>query len=233
MEVLVIDRLTIKPRAIQFRGPAAALVNSAGTRHITRMEPQPADIDRTRQIMDTTEALLVERKTVAIPLNDIAQRVGVSRSLLYVYFEGVPEILDALFREHAHRLEHAVLPNLSHPEPYRARLTGIATAYLAYLIEAGPILNLLLRERHQDSPLSTESKVLFRRLMRALATDMRSSLDLSSREAFVLLELVSAIPEALARLVRNTQIDRETAEQTCARLVGVATDAFPPKTTNG
>ena len=181
--------------------------------------------------MDTAEALLIERKTVAIPLNDIAQGVGVSRSLLYVYFEGVPEILDALFREHAHRLEHAVLPILSRPDSYRARLIAIATAYLAYLVEAGPILNLLLRERHQDSPLGAESKVLFRRLLRALATDMRSSLDLSAREAFVLLELISAIPEALARLVRNTQIDRETAAQTCARLVGASTDAFPLKTT--
>ena len=130
-----------------------------------------------------------------------------------------PEALD--------RLAARVLPALDCAEAsYRERAGAAYAAYLDYLIESGPILQLILRERHQDSPLGAESQRQFRRLLRRVAEDTRRALSLAPREAFVLLELTAGIPEALARLVRGGEIDRETAHATCRRLVTASVDGF-------
>ena len=191
------------------------------------MEAKSTEGDREQQLLDAAEALIRERRTLNLSLGELADRVGVSRSLLYVYFDGVPTIIDALFLQHLDRLGAAILPELdARDATYRERARAAYAAYLDYLIESGPILQVILRERHQDSPLGPESQRRFRRLLRHVADQARRALRLAPREAFVLLELTSGIPEALARLVRAGEIDRETAHATCDRLVLAAVDGF-------
>ena len=61
--------------------------------------------DRAGQVLEVAEAIMLETRSVSLTLNDIADRIGVSRSLLYVYYDGVPAILDAIFQIHLGRLE--------------------------------------------------------------------------------------------------------------------------------
>ena len=203
------------------------LVKSAVPLHSRLMEAMSAEGDREQQLLAAAETLIREGRTLNLSLGEVADRVGVSRSLLYVYFEGVPAIVDALFLQHLGQLEARILPELeTEGRAYRERACAAYAAYLDYLIERGPILQLILRERHQDSPLGPDSQRQFRRLLRRLAGETRQALDLAPREAFVLIELTSGIPEALARLVRGGQIDRETADATCRRLVAASVDGF-------
>ena len=123
------------------------------------MDAPSAERDREQQLLDAAEDLMCEGRTLAFSLGDVADRVGVSRSLLYVYFEGVPAIVDTLFLRHLDRLEARLLPEFdAAPAPYRDRASAAYAAYLDYLIESGPILQLILRERHQDSPLGSASQ---------------------------------------------------------------------------
>ncbi len=186
------------------------------------------DTNRAQQVLVAAEALMTERRSSAIPLADIAERVGVTRSLLYAYYDGVPAMLDEIFQDHLGRLERAIRPPLEEGAPFRERALAAHLAYLDYLIASGESLLLLLRERQQDSPLGETSQRRFRRLLRFVASDTARALALHPREAFVLLELNAAIPEALARLVRQGEIDRETAVATCARLIAASLDAFMP-----
>ena len=209
------------------------LANFAGSLHSGSMEAMSAEGDREQQLLAAAEDLIRDGRTLNLSLGEVADRVGVSRSLLYVYFDGVPAIIDALFLQHMERLAARILPELtSEDAPYRDRACAAYAAYLDYLIESGPILQLILRERHQDSPLGPESQRQFRRLLRRLAEETRQALSLAPREAFVLLELTAGIPEALARLVRAGEIDRETAHATCRRLVGASVDGFAVATAN-
>lgn len=203
------------------------LVNVGRRLHSKRMEAKSAEHDREQQLLDAAEALMRDRHTLAFSLGDVADRVGVSRSLIYIYFDGVPAIVDTLFLRHLDRLEARILSELdAGSASYRDRASAAYAAYLDYLIESGPILQLILRERYQDSPLGSDSQRHFRRLLRRLAEDTRRALSLSPREAFVLLEITSGIPEALARQVRDGQIDRKTANATCRRLVMASVDGL-------
>jgi AcrR family transcriptional regulator len=190
------------------------------------MESLGNDRDRAQQVLAAAQALLLETRSLTMSLNDIADRLGVSRSLLYVYYDGVPAILDAIFLSHLDRLDELVRPMGDTDRPFATRAVEAYTGYLAYLIETGPVLLLILRERHQDSPLGAESQLRFCRLLRFLASQAARDLDLSPRESFVWLELTAAIPEALARMVQSREIDRETAEVTCRRLVRASLESF-------
>lgn len=180
-------------------------------------------------MLAAAEDMIREGRTLNLSLAEVADRIGVSRSLLYTYFDGVPAIVDELFLRHMDTLGARILPPLaSGKTPYRDRASEAYAAYLDYLIESGPVLQLILRERHQDSPLGPESQRRFRQLVRRVASETCHALDLAPREAFVLIELTGGIPEALARLVRGGEIDRDTAHATCRRLVMASVDGFAP-----
>lgn len=190
------------------------------------MNSAEQEIDRGQEVLDTAEAIMLENRTLAISLNDIADKIGVSRTLIYVYYDGVPAIFDALFRDHMERLDRCIRPVVESDNPFSERAVDAHIAYLDYLIEAGPVLQLIIRERKQDSPLGAESLMRFRAMLKMLATDVASTLDLRPREAFILLELTAAIPEALSRLVRSGEIDYKAAATTTTRLVNASIGAF-------
>ncbi|QKG72199.1 TetR/AcrR family transcriptional regulator [Erythrobacter mangrovi] len=190
------------------------------------MEARRDEQDRGEQILAAAERLILETGTPSISLNEIAAQVGVSRSLLYTYYDGVPQIVDALFRRHTQRLEQLIDARLSGASGFRERMVALFGAYLENLVEHGPLALIVLRERNQDSPLSEESSRLFRRNLRGMARDVSKELKLNPREAFVFLELLAAIPESLSRMVRDGQIRIEVALATCARLVSEAVQAM-------
>ena len=86
------------------------------------MEAMSAEGDREQQLLAAAEDLIREGRTLNLSLGEVADRVGVSRSLLYVYFEGVPAIVDALFLQHLGQLEARILPELeTEGRAYRER----------------------------------------------------------------------------------------------------------------
>ena len=139
-----------------------------------------AEGDREQEVLAAAEALIREGRTLNLSLGDIAERVGVSRSLLYVYFDGVPAMIDALFNRHLDRMEDFVLPDPGErTSDFHGRALEAFDAYLDYLIDNGPLLQLILRERHQDSPLGPASRQRFRSLLRRIARETCQALDLA------------------------------------------------------
>lgn len=181
---------------------------------------------RREQVLAVTERLVLARGSLNISLNAIAEEMGVSRSLLYVYFESVPQIIDALFVEQARQLDRLVTQIREEHQDFRPRMLGLLRGYLQHLAAHGHLIQLVLRERHQDSPLQQESTRLFRRILLIVARDISRELQLSPRAAFVTLELLAAIPEALARMLRSGATQEAVALATSERLIGAALEAM-------
>lgn len=190
------------------------------------MEDRREEQDRGEQVLAAAERIMLQSGAATISFNDIAAEVGVSRSLLYTYYDGVPQIVDELFRRRVSELQTLIEVTEAGEPDFGRRIDTIFLSYLAHLVERGPIASLILRERKQDSPLSEESSRLFRRVLHHLARDVSQNLNLGPRESFVLLELLAAIPESLAKMVRDDQVSSEIAEQTCSRLVSAAVAAM-------
>lgn len=190
------------------------------------MIAQGDDSRRREQVLAVAEQLVLARGSLNISLNAIAEELGVSRSLLYVYFESVPQIIDALFVRQARQLDRLVIEMRDHHPQFKLRMLGLFQGYLLHLAAHGHLLQLVLRERHQDSPLQHESSRLFRRILLVVARDIARQLQLEPRAAFVTLELLAAIPESLARLVRTGAMDSAIALKTSNRLLGAALEAM-------
>ena len=190
------------------------------------MSGHDEEAGRREQVLAVAERLMLARGSLNVSLNEIAQELSVSRSLIYVYFDGVPQIVDELFSEQLtklHRISNAM--RIEHPA-FRTRTLALAREYLHHLSQRGHVILMALRERNQDSPLSPRSVLLFRRLLLMVARDLRRELQLDPRAALVALELLSAIPEALARLNRVKTVGEAVAIATCDRLIGAALDAL-------
>ncbi len=183
------------------------------------MERLRDDIDRREQVLDAARQCILETGTLPVSMNDVAEKMGVSRSLLYFYFEGVPQMADCLFQRYAVEISGLVEQSARSEGDFGERLRFLFRAYLAHIIEHGPLINIMLRERNMDSPLGEESRAAFRSVLRMLSQDVSQSLEVTAREAFVLLELLSSIPEGLARLQRAEGLPVAIAEETCDRLV--------------
>ena len=192
------------------------------------MEADGQDSERAEQVLEAAEALALERRSLAISFNDIADALGVSRSLLYVYFDSVPAIFDALFVKHAGVLERRLEELIGSSASYRDQAVALGETYLDYCVKSGSILPLLLRETQNDSPLGAAGRAYFRKLLRTLTRHTSDGLQIGTRESFVFLELIASIPESLARLVREKQIDEDTAKRTSERLLGAAIGSFAP-----
>lgn len=190
------------------------------------MEERREEQDRGEQVLAAAERIMLQSGAATISFNDIAAEVGVSRSLLYTYYDGVPQIVDELFRRRVSELEDLIEATEAGEPDFGRRIDTIFLSYMAHLVERGPIASLILRERKQDSPLSEESSRLFRRVLHHLARDVSQNLNLGPRESFVFLELLAAIPESLAKMVRNEQVSLKNAEQTCSRLISAAVAAM-------
>ena len=62
------------------------------------------DGSRREQILAAAESQVLKRNGLDLSLSEIAEELNVSRSLIYVYFESVSEIIDELFSRHARGL---------------------------------------------------------------------------------------------------------------------------------
>lgn len=176
----------------------------------------PAD-DRIDEIVDAAEALIVREHTLAFGMNQVATEIASSRALIYVYFEGVPQIIDELCRRHLDALDHK-LRQAGGKEEATARARALGQAYLDYLIERGPALRYMLRDGEPRGPMD-KSRPLFRQLIRRIVADIRTLLQLELREAIVLMELLSAVPDSLAGQVRDQRINPKVAREVCDRLM--------------
>lgn len=184
------------------------------------------DLGRREQVLAVTRAMILERGSLIVSLNEIADELGVSRSLIYVYFESVGQIIDELFAEEVKLFDSRISEFLDKDQAFRRRFIDLFGVYLDRLSAEGQLGYLVLRERNQDNPLGDENSRHFRRMLRKLSREVVDALSLTPREAFVFLELLAAIPESLARMVRAGKLDNSVAHETSELLIGSAIDAY-------
>jgi AcrR family transcriptional regulator len=183
----------------------------------TRM-PRPA---RRLQLLGAARDVFVAQGYHAAAMDEIAERAGVSKPVLYQHFPGKLELYMALLDESASELVKIMSEALSSTSDNRQRVPATFKAFYDYVAGAGEAFRLVF-----ESDLSNEPAVRARvdRAMQECA-DMvsqfiREDAGVSNDEAHLLGMALVGMAQVSARYWLGTDraIPKDAAEQLIARL---------------
>ncbi len=191
--------------------------------------PRPA---RRRQLLGAARDVFVAQGYHAAAMDEIAERAGVSKPVLYQHFPGKLELYVALLDESVADLHQALSEALISTEDNKQRVTATFRAFFRYVASGGEAFRLVF-----ESDLSNEPAVRER-----LGHAMQDIADLVSQfihegaglgesEAHLLGMALVGMAQVTARYWLTTMdqaIPQEEAEQLIARLAWRGISGWPP-----
>ena len=202
--------------------PQARSNGPAGTRL-----PRPA---RRRQLLGAAQEVFVAQGYHAAAMDEIAERAGVSKPVLYQHFPGKLELYLALLDESVEELVGIVREALSSTTDNKQRVPATFKAFFDFVGSSGEAFRLVF-----ESDLSNEPEVRERlnRTMRDCA-DMisqfiREDAGLSDDEAHLLGMALVGMAQVSSRYWLSTDraIPKDAAEQLLARLAWRGISGWP------
>ena len=186
---------------------------------------------RRRQLLDAAMEVFVARGYHAAAMDEIADRAGVSKPVLYQHFPGKLELYLALLDQSVDELVETVRNALRSTTENKQRVAATFSAYFEYVESEGQAYRLVF-----ESDLSNEAAVRDRleRGQRECA-DMispmiRQDAGLDDAEAHLVSVAMVGLAQVTARYWLSTtreHIPRETAEQLVARLAWRGISGWP------
>ncbi|HXW47736.1 MAG TPA: TetR/AcrR family transcriptional regulator [Streptosporangiaceae bacterium] len=189
--------------------------------------PRPA---RRLQLLGAARDVFVAQGYHAAAMDEIAERAGVSKPVLYQHFPGKLELYLALLDESAEELVKVVSGALSSTSDNRQRVPATFKAFYDYVAGAGEEFRLVF-----ESDLSNEPAVRAR-LDRTMyecadmvAQFIREDAGVSNEEAHLLGMALVGMAQVTARYWLRTDqaIPKDAAEQLIARLAWRGISGWP------
>ena len=115
--------------------------------------PRPA---RRKQLLGAAQEIFVAQGYHAAAMDDIAERAGVSKPVLYQHFPGKLELYLALLDEHASALVKQVRTALESTTDNRARVSASVTAYFDFVANNGEGFRLVFESDLRNDPVVRE-----------------------------------------------------------------------------
>jgi AcrR family transcriptional regulator len=186
--------------------------------------------ERRRQLLDAALEVFVSQGYHAAAMDEIAERAGVSKPVLYQHFPGKLELYLALLDESVKSLINTVRDALHSDADPKQRVEATFSAYFEYVGDEGEAYRLVF-----ESDLSNESAVRAKldqgqKQCAAMVSEaIREDAGLSEDEAYLLGVGMVGMAQVTARywLGNRDHIPREAAEQMVARLAWRGISGWP------
>lgn len=161
---------------------------------------------REQQIADGAAAMVVEFGCLPLSLELLAQRMAVSKALIYAYFPTQLALAEAILRRRLVEMERAVDAAFA-ADSAEAVALACADAYFRHVAANGPLLHILLGDPHVAADLAPDVRNLYGRIMRRLATGLRDRFNIPARDAIAAVHILAALPEEAGGLVFSGTLD--------------------------
>jgi AcrR family transcriptional regulator len=189
--------------------------------------PRPA---RRRQLLGAAQEIFVAQGYHAAAMDDIADRAGVSKPVLYQHFPGKLELYLALLDESARELVAIVRDALSSTTDNKQRVPATFRAFFDYVGTSGEAFRLVF-----ESDLSNEPAVrarldqTMRECAEMVSQFIRSDAGLDDAEAHLLGMALVGMAQVSSRYWLSTDraIPKDAAEQLLSRLAWRGISGWP------
>ena len=186
--------------------------------------------ERRRQLLDAAREVFVSQGYHAAAMDEIAERAGVSKPVLYQHFPGKLELYLALLDESVDALVETVRGALRSTAENKQRVAATFSAYFEYVAGEGQAFRLVF-----ESDLGNEAAVRAklergqRECAELVSQVVSQDAGLDEDEAHLLSVGLVGLAQVTARYWLSTQdrIPREAAEQLVARLAWRGISGWP------
>src|SRR5688572_12193269 len=128
---------------------------SSGTQAPNRPVRLPRSARR-KQLLAAAQEVFVAQGYHAAAMDDIAERAGVSKPVLYQHFPGKLELYLALLDQHCESLLQAVRGALASTTDNKLRVAATMDAYFAYVEDEGGAFRLVFESDLTNEPAVRE-----------------------------------------------------------------------------
>jgi AcrR family transcriptional regulator len=185
---------------------------------------------RRRQLLDAATEVFVARGYHAAAMDEIAERAGVSKPVLYQHFPGKQDLYLALLDESVDRLVEAVTGAIRSTSDNRQRVNATFAAYFGYVAEHKGTFKLVFESDFSSDPAVHARLEEANRVCADLISQViREDAGLADDEAYLLAIGLLGMAQVSARYWLSTldEIPREAAEQLVARLAWRGISGWP------
>jgi AcrR family transcriptional regulator len=197
------------------------------TRAVGARLPKPA---RRRQLLGAAQEVFVAQGYHAAAMDEIAERAGVSKPVLYQHFPGKLELYLALLDESSDALTAAVRTALGSTTDNKQRVTATFTAFFDYVGSTGQAFRLVFESDLRNEPAVRERlDATMRDCAEMVSEIIREDAGVGDEEAHLLgMGLVGmAHVSATYWLSTDRAIPKDAAEQLLARLAWRGISGWP------
>jgi AcrR family transcriptional regulator len=185
---------------------------------------------RRRQLLDAALEVFVARGYHAAAMDEIADRAGVSKPVLYQHFPGKQELYLALLDESVERLTEGLRTALRSNADNRERVNATFAAYFGYVAEHSGTFRLVFESDFTSEPAVRERLDATNRVCADMISQViKEDAGLADDEAHLLSIGLLGMAQVSARYWLGTvgTIPREAAEQLVARLAWRGISGWP------
>ena len=185
---------------------------------------------RRRQLLDAALEVFVARGYHAAAMDEIADRAGVSKPVLYQHFPGKQELYLALLDESVERLIEGLRTALRSNPDNRERVNATFAAYFGYVAEHSGTFRLVFESDFTSEPAVRERLDAADRLCADMISQViKEDAGLADDEAHLLSIGLLGMAQVSARYWLGTvgTIPKEAAEQLVARLAWRGISGWP------
>jgi len=188
---------------------------------------------RRRQLLTAAQEVFVENGYHAAAMDDIAERAGVSKPVLYQHFPGKLELYLALLDMHVEDMIGRMRAALSSTTENKQRVRNTFRAYFDFVSSQGEAFRLVFESdlRHV-APVRERVERALQDCAEMIAQVIQEDTGVSRDEAHLLGVGLVGMAEVSARYWISTQgkIPKDSAEQLMARLAWRGISGFPRTT---
>lgn len=185
---------------------------------------------RRRQLLAAAQEIFVAQGYHAAAMDDIADRAGVSKPVLYQHFPGKLELYIALLEQHSEELVTKVRTALASTTENKQRVAATFRAFFEFVSGEGEAFRLVFESDLSNVPQVRErAERTLAECAEMISQVIQEDTGVSSEEAHLLAMSLVGMAEVSARywLGSSHTISREAADQLVARLAWRGIGGFP------
>lgn len=192
---------------LDFRTASAMRLAMVSVSVRTRLTPQA----RVQQILDAASKMVVEQGAFPLHLDILAERIGISKALIYSYFTTQFDLGNALLKQRLDALDEQGLQSAIDVPDWREAASACSDIYHNETAANGPLLHILLSDLFLARNLAPELSARYRRIMARLARRLRAITKLSAAETISALMVTTAIAEEAGTLTNSNRLPPHVA----------------------